>query len=147
MKLRRFSAIVDAYGSRAEYWPEAERFAAVELSRSSIEAARILADARRLDGALTRSALGQVHVDAAGLDALRNRICRAAAQPATVGWFGRWFGFDITPSQLWPSVAGLALATVLGFGVGIGGLLQGESSRDADDVAALSSIDLPAAGP
>ncbi len=146
MKLRRFSAIVEAYGADPSGWPETERASALKLGGSSLEAARILADARALDGVLRSSAFGRMQLDPARTALVRARI-RVPAIPARDNWFRRWFGFDLTPSQLWPSLAGLAVASVLGFGVGIGGLLQVGSDREPDDVTALSSLDLPAAGP
>lgn len=145
MKLRRFNAIVNAYGAEPERWPERERAAAVELSRSSLAAARSLAEARSFDRALASSAMNdRVTVDPTRMAALRARIA-AATRPVTESWFGRWLGFDLTRSQLWQSAAGLALATVLGFGVGLGGLLHAGSDHDSEDIRALAVLDLPAA--
>jgi hypothetical protein len=81
----------------------------------------------------------------AALARLRSRIV-AAAGPRVESWFRRWFGFDLTPMQLWPSLGGLALASALGFTVGIGGLIQTDTDHDTDDIALLSPIDLPAIG-
>jgi hypothetical protein len=144
VKLRRFNAIVDAYGGWPEHWPEQERAAALELSRSSLIAARALADARTLDRTLQSSAARRP-TDPTHMAALRARIM-AAAKPIADSWFGRWFGFDITRSQLWQSAAGLAFATVLGFGVGLGGLLHAGSDHDSVELRSMAALDLPAAG-
>ncbi len=146
MKLSRFNTIVDAYGAAPERWPEHEREDALALSRSSLPAARLLAEARSLDRTLRSSASSGFAVDPARIAVLYAEIA-AAARPITRNWFGSWFGFDVTPSQLWPSAAGLALATVLGFGVGLGGLLHAGSDHDAQEVRVLSSIDLSAPSP
>jgi hypothetical protein len=52
MTLVRLGEILDAYGARAERWPEAERAAAFALLRASAEARRMHADAERLDAVL-----------------------------------------------------------------------------------------------
>ncbi len=143
MKLARFSAILEAYGATPERWPEAERAAALALTRSSLVAARALAQARALDNALESSALAAADADASRLTYIHARIV-AATNAVPPSLLRRWLGFDLAPSQLWPSVAGLALATVLGFAVGISGLMQADTNRDADDSIVLPSIDSPA---
>jgi hypothetical protein len=76
---------------------------------------------------------------------LHSAIVSAVRRRTPSTWFGRLFGFDLTPSQLWPSVAGLALASLLGFAVGLSGLLQTETDQ-TDEIVVLSPIDLPAIG-
>ncbi|MDB5397643.1 MAG: hypothetical protein JWM91_5149 [Rhodospirillales bacterium] len=144
MKLGRFSAILDAYGAAPERWPAHEREAALELARSSLPAARALSEAHALDTTLLRMSVPDIESDPERFISLRSAIV-SAAQPRIGNWFDRWLGVDLTPSQLWPSVAGLTVATLLGFAVGLGGLIQIDPDHDADDVAVLSSIDLPAA--
>jgi hypothetical protein len=144
VKLSRFQTIVDAYGAAPERWPDAEREAALALVHSSLPAARALRQARALDDRLVADGTPHVAEDWA-LAQLRARIV-AAAGPRIESWFIRWLGFDLTPMHLWPSLGGLALATVLGFTVGIGGLVQTDTDRDSDDIVLLSPIDLPAAG-
>jgi hypothetical protein len=143
VKLARFSAILEAYGAAPERWPEGERAAALALTRSSIVAARELAQARLLDDALESSALEDADADTSRLTFIHARIV-AATNKVSPSLLRRWLGFDLAPSQLWPSLAGLALATVLGFAVGISGLMQADTSRDADDSIVLPSIDSPA---
>lgn len=143
MKLARFSAILEAYGAASERWPEAEREAALALTRSSVVAARELAQARLLDNVLDASSLKDVDADQSKLTYLHACIV-AATNRVQPSFLRRWLGFDLAPSQLWPSLAGLALATVLGFAVGISGLMQADVSRDADDSIVLPSIDSPA---
>jgi hypothetical protein len=136
--LPRFRAIVDAYGATPERWPEAERAAALNLARSSIVAARALAEARRVDMVLRLDA--DREIPAARLARLQAGIV-ARAVPQAKNWMVRWLGFDIAPAQLWPSVAGLALASALGFVVGVGGLLQSEAARDVEYASGYPTVD------
>jgi hypothetical protein len=145
VKLGRFVAILEAYGAAPERWPREERDAALTLTRLSLPAARALNEARALDRALEEAVVPDIALDPPRFISLHSAIV-SAARPRRASWFARWLGIDVTPSQLWPSVAGLAIATVLGFAVGLGGLIQIGPDHDADDVAVLSSIDLSAAG-
>jgi hypothetical protein len=145
VKLGRFSAILETYGADPERWPADEREAARALAKSSLPAVRALADARALDSVLLQQAFPDIAEEPERFTLLHSAIVSGARHRAGT-WFGRWFGIDLAPSQLWPSVAGLALATVLGFAVGLGGLLQAETDHDVDEVSALTAIDLPAIG-
>ncbi len=145
MQLERFRTILNAYGAAPERWPEEERTDALALTRASVTAARELARALTLDSALEYAASAGASIGADRFAVLQARIVEAA-HPLTQSWTGRWFGINLTPMQLWPSVAGLAMATLLGFAVGIGGLLQSESDHDTDDGLVFSSIDLPIGG-
>ena len=146
MKLGRLSAILEAYGADPERWPADEREAALALTRSSVPAARALAEARMLDSMLLEQSFPDIADEPERFTLLHSAIVSATRRRVVQTWFGRWFGFDLTPSQLWPSVAGLALASVLGFAVGLGGLLQTDTDHDADEIAVLSPIDLSAVG-
>ena len=146
MKLSRLSAILEAYGADPERWPVDEREAALALTRSSVPAARALAKARMLDALLLEQSFPDIADEPARFTLLHSSIVSATRRRVVLTWFGRWFGFDLTPSQFWPSVAGLALASLLGFAVGLGGLLQTETDHDTDEIAVLSPIDLPAIG-
>jgi hypothetical protein len=145
VELGRFRTILNAYGATPERWPAEERADALALTRTSITAARALTDARTLDERLEASALSGHALDQPHLAALQARIVHAA-QPLMQSWMGRWFGISLTPMQVWPSIAGLAMASVLGFAVGLGGILQTESNRDADDGLVFSSVDLSIGG-
>jgi hypothetical protein len=146
VKLSRLSAILEAYGADPERWPAEERQAALALTRSSVPAARALAKARMLDSLLLEQSFPDIADEPERFTQLHSAIVSATRRRTVLTWFGRWFGFDLTPTQLWPSVAGLALASVLGFAVGLGGLLQTETDHDTDEIAVLSPIDLPAIG-
>ena len=145
MELDRFHTILNAYGAAPERWPQDERDACLTLTRMSVAAARALAEARILDESLKAYPFSNAMLEPHRFALLQARIVEAA-QPTMQSWMGRWFGVSLTPMQLWPSVAGLAMATILGFAVGLGGVLQTESNRDADDGLAFSSTDLSIGG-
>jgi hypothetical protein len=144
VKLSRFLTIVEAYGAAPEHWPERERPAAVALCRSSAEAANALARARAIDAALRQTDGNAAEPSPARLDHLHARIM-AAARDHRSGWFGRVFGIDLGPAQLWPSLAGLAVATGLGIAVGMSGWMQIDTPTMEPDDFAGSSIDIPMA--
>ena len=144
MKLGRFQAILDAYGASPERWPEHERAAALTLSRSSVVAARALAEARVLDAALDAMDDAELAPAPERLSMLQTRII-AAALPRAKSWFVQWLGLDLGPAQLWPSLAGCGFMVVLGFAVGFGGLIGG-TSHDSDEGIVLSSVDIVSDG-
>ena len=146
MKLSRLSAILEAYGADPERWPLEEREAALALTKSSVPAARALAEARMLDSVLLQQNVADIAEETEPFTLLHSAIVSRARLRPTQTWFGQWFGFDLAPSQLWPSLAGLALASVLGFAVGLGGLLQTDPDHEPDEIAVLSPIDLSAIG-
>jgi hypothetical protein len=145
VELGRFRTILNAYGATPERWPAEERDGALALTRTSVTAARALADARTFDETLKASTVSDLALDPNHFVILQARIV-SAAQPMMQSWLGRWLGISLTPRQLWPSVAGLAMASILGFAVGLGGILQTESNRDADDGLVFSSVDLSIGG-
>jgi len=145
MNIGRFKAILDAYGASPERWPERERADALALSRSSVVAARALADARTLDDALHASGYAELHLEPTRLAILKSRIV-AAAMPRARSWLGEWFGLDLTPMQLWPSLAGLALMAVLGFAVGFDGWIDAGASHDLDESLVMPAVDISADG-
>ena len=144
MNLGRFNAILDAYGAEPSRWPDRERAEALAFSRSSIAAARALAQARALDTALKHAPAVKLEAEPARFAYLHAQIM-SRSRLAVMSWPERWLGIDLTPRQLWPSVAGLALATLLGFAVGVTGLMQ-DNSHDLDDMM-LSAVDAPAIAP
>jgi hypothetical protein len=145
VKLSRLRAILEAYGADPQRWPADEREAATALTRSSVPAARMLAEARMLDSVLLEQTFPDIADEPEQFILLHSAIV-SGTRRLTRTWFGDWFGFELAPSQLWPSVAGLALASVLGFAVGLGGLLQTETDHETDEIAVLSPIDLSAIG-
>jgi hypothetical protein len=146
VQLSRLSAILEAYGADPACWPAGEREAALALTRSSVPAARALAEARLLDSMLQQQAFPDIADEPEQFTQLHAAIVSGARRRAPRTWFGHWFGFDLAPSQLWPPVAGLALASALGFAVGLGGLMQTETDHEVDEIAVLSPIDLSAIG-
>jgi hypothetical protein len=145
VKLGRFSAILDAYGAVPERWPADEREDALALAQSSVPAALALARARALDSVLSEQVFPDIALEDAAFARLQAAIM-AGTRHLGGTWLTRWFGIDLAPRQLWPSIAGLALATVLGFAVGLGGLLQAGSDHDTDEVSVLTPIDLTPIG-
>ena len=145
MKLGRFSVILGAYGAAPERWPADEREDALALAQSSVPAALALARARALDSVLSEQVFPDIALEDATFARLHASIMSGARHLGGT-WLARWFGIDLAPRQLWPSIAGLALATVLGFAVGLGGLLQAGSDHDIDEVSVLTPIDLTPIG-
>lgn len=112
--LARFGEILNAYGAHSRRWPRAEKAAALALVASSPHAAAMREEAARLDRLL-------------------NRVKVPAASSALVGTILADFdaGAQMTPRYLWrrirfmwptatvwrPAIA-LALATLVGVGVG-----------------------------
>lgn len=141
MKLGRLSAILDAYGAAPERWPAAEREEALALVRSSVPAARALAQAEAFDKVLNHAAIPELAPNSQRFTALHATIV-SRVRPRQASWFTRWLGVDLTPSQLWPSLAGLTVATVLGFAVGLGGLIQADTDHESEEVSMLSPFDL-----
>jgi hypothetical protein len=115
---------------------------ALALTRGSVVAARELADARMLDDALGCAA---AHPEIDRLAVLQHRIVNAA-NPLMQSWMWRVFGVSLTPMQLWPSVAGLAFAMILGFTAGLNGMLQTETAHDTDDGLTFLSADTSIGG-
>jgi hypothetical protein len=144
VKLGRFIAILDAYGAAPERWPERDRADALALARSSVAAARALAQVRALDEALRAFDAPALAAESPRFAALHDRIL-ARARPLAKGFLGRWLGFEVKPAQLWPSVGGLALATMLGFAVGVAGLVQTDSASESDD-SLIPTVDASISG-
>lgn len=148
MELNRFNTILEAYGASPERWPEGEREAALALTRSSVVAARALMAARAIDTALSDAASADAErfaMTGGELDLLHDRIL-AAATARRKSWAAEWFGLDLTATQLWPSVAGLSFAMILGFAAGFGGVLQSSTGSDIDEIAVIPSFDIAASG-
>lgn len=116
MKLKRFARLLDSYGSNPERWPEDERDAALALLAASTEAGDLRDLAQPLDQMLDHSIAG------GGDDALRARIMtvpyRHSTAPEGQVIAGRWKA-RTSSLGLWPRMAAMAAACVLGFVAGI----------------------------
>ncbi len=93
MDLPRFSALCDAYGGTIARWPEPHRSAAAQLA-VTVEGARLLARADRLDNALADWSV------AGASDALMAAILHHAPLPRRQRRIALW----------WSGLAGLTLA-------------------------------------
>lgn len=125
MKPERLEYLLDAYGADPNRWPASERASAEVLLAAEPLAARLAADARRLDRALDTFAVAPAHRE------LRDSILRQARNvdaPRKLSW--RDVLGDLLPVRpLWPNLAGLAAAAILGIGIG----LVGPGATPADD--------------
>jgi hypothetical protein len=127
MNLDRFNCLLDAYGAAPSRWPEAERRAGLEFMARSPAARAAAAEAERLDTVLDRAPRQ------APSAALLGTVLAAA--PRRTSWLHALLG----GTPVWQPVAALALAAILGLGLGGSGKL----ALPADevvlvDVAALS---------
>lgn len=129
MTLDRFRRLLEAYGAAPKRWPAAEREAALALRDSSEQARALLTAGEALD-----SLLDEAPAQVASA-AVTGSILAARPMPAaTAGWWRLLFG----PLPLWQPLAALALAAILGFGLGsTGGMLPPEDDVVVVDVAAV----------
>jgi len=134
MKLDRLQHLLDAHGADPRRWPAAERADAEALIARDPQAARLADAARRLDQALDSFA-----VEPAGM-ALQEAILRRARTldaPRRLSWRDM-LGEFLPVRPLWPNLAGLAAAAVLGIGIGLVDLGTAASDEgEAQTVAAL----------
>jgi hypothetical protein len=128
MHARRLRRLLAAYGADPGRWPGAEAPAAQALLRASPEALALEREARALDARLDR------HLPPALDPALLERTLARAAQldqeqpPAHPGWLA-W------PRPVWPQLAALAGAAVLGLIVGWSDLLPAPADPPLDAIA------------
>lgn len=123
MKRARLIDILDAYGADPARWPDVEREAAQALLARSAEAARAVAEARRLDALLDRAPPITLDLDATALAAAASAAPqRRRRGNRSAGWSG--FG--------WPRFAGLAACALAGFIVGWSGFELGSQAEIAD---------------
>jgi hypothetical protein len=123
----RFAALLAAYGGDERRWPADERDAALALIARDPALAAARDDARRLDAELDR------HPDPPSVAINPLAITQAARAAASARQ---------TPSggagqRLWPRVASLAAAALIGFVVGISGVAHKPASPEADEAWAL----------
>jgi len=128
MTLERLRDILDAYGAEPAHWPEAERAAMQELIATSPGAQTALAQAAALDALLAHDRPVMPTLNPIKIAA------RAAATPRVPR--GSW-----AVRSMWPNVAGLAAAAIVGFVVGWTGLDQNFTSvASADQVDAVGDV-------
>lgn len=134
MHIRRLRRLLAAYGADPRRWPEAEAPGAEALLRSLPQAEALQREARALDARLDR------HPAPAPDQALLERALARAAEleqeqpPAWLPWLGGW------PRPVWPQLAALAGAAVLGLIVGWSDLLP-PPADPAPDAIALTLLD------
>lgn len=119
MMIWRFRRLIRAYGGDPLRWPENRRRAAQALLERSDRARTLLAEARRLDAALSADKLPSaderlVSLIVARATALPQERLQAASGGFELGW---------SLPRLWPQAVGLAAAAVLGVVVGLTDLL------------------------
>ena len=144
MKIERFRAILDSYGTRSDAWPEAERDAATALIETSADAKNLLEAGAALDHMLDRVPAPQPADDAylrrlAEIPAICEHQTRRAArggragsddhgQAAVLSWF-RPTGFAV-------QLTGLAAAGILGLMLGFSNFSTGPESIERIDASA-----------
>jgi anti-sigma-K factor RskA len=139
MTLERLRAVIDAYGTSAQRWPETERAAAAALLAESAEARALATAAAPLDELLdavpgiTPTAPMRAAILAA---APRGRLRRGEGWRAFIGELGGW------------RLAGAVLAASLVLGIVSGGWLSlGQTATEATspDLLTLAQLDDSAA--
>ena len=128
--LARLSVVLDAYGTKQERWPQAERARLAAFIETDAGAARLFSEARALDNVL---AFAPRHARA---EALESRIMAAAAGlpqiehgSGAVIAFPRRTGSGTLPGQIgdgrarmmWPELTLLAASLFLGLLIGLSG--------------------------
>lgn len=123
MDIERFKALIEAYGSDADRWPELERAAALTFVEGSAEAHRLLEEEIALDRALDAVPTQSVS------RTLEDRIL--ATLPARGATRDVWW--RSLAAQRWAPAAAVACSLVLGLLVGasLPGLV-GITAGDAD---------------
>jgi hypothetical protein len=128
MTIDRFRDILDAYGADPAHWPEPERAAMQDLIASSPGAQTALANAASLSALLAHDRPAMPTLTPLQIAA------RVSATPLVPrgGWMVR---------RMWPNVAGLAAAALIGFVVGWTGLDQNFTSvASADQGEAIGDV-------
>jgi hypothetical protein len=136
MKLDRMQHLLDAYGADPARWPARERDAAEVLAAASPDAARLLDQARRVDSALDAFAV------APATQALHDAILRSARRvdpPRRPTW-RELVGEFLPVRPLWPNLAGLAAAAILGIGIGLTDLGTGTALADETDAQTAHAL-------
>jgi hypothetical protein len=149
MTLNRLQQLAEAYGADPKRWPVEDRAALEALVGQHPAARSILRDEQNLD-----RLLDGWRVDGADW-ALERRILATAAMASqvrvvgpwqrVVGWLETIWPSDRLPDgrRLWPQVAGLAAAAMIGFFVGISdfGTLDTAGASNFDETLTGSSVE------
>jgi len=116
MTLERLRELLDAHGADPDRWPAGERAAAEVLIEGRAEARALVAEAARLDALLDRwPAPAASPFLAARIAALATDLPQR--KPSLAERLGWWL-----PGPVWPQLAGLAAALLIGFTLGFSGL-------------------------
>ncbi len=144
MKIERFKAILDSYGTRSYAWPEAERDAATAFIEASADAKNLLEAARALDRMLDMAPAPQPADDAylkrlAEIPALSGHQGRRTARERRAG--SDRLGQAAIPSWFRPTgfavqLTGLAAAGILGLMLGFSSFSTGPESIEQIDASA-----------
>ena len=133
MTLERLRAVIEAYGTSAARWPEAERTAAAALLAESTEARALAAQAAPLDQLLDAvPAFGPTAAMRAAILAAapQRRLRRGEGWRVFIGELGGW------------RLAGAVLAASLALGIVSGGWLSlGQTAETSPDLLQLAQLD------
>lgn len=144
MKIERFKAILDSYGTRSDAWPEAERDVATALIETSADARNLLEAAGALDRMLDMAPEPRPADDAylkrlAEIPAVSGNQTRRAARGRPTGSDGHgqtavasWF----RPTGFAVQLTGLAAAGILGLMLGFSNFSTGPESIERIDASA-----------
>ena len=133
MTLDRFTRIVEAYGSRADRWPEQEREAALQLVAGNEQARALLERSAGLDELIDAAP------DLSASRSLRERIL-AAAPAARRRWAERlndWASGLWPLGRNWQPLGALAAAAALGVAAGLGVPAPADAEPEAYEVSDL----------
>jgi hypothetical protein len=133
MKINRLREIVAAYGAEPSRWPLAERAAAQGLIAADPAARGLVAEAAVLDRALDR--VGAPAPAGTTLAAAIVGAARSRPQRRRSGFADRLAG--AWPTPLWPQLAGLAAALVIGFAIGFTGIGAADADAATDPLLLL----------
>lgn len=122
MRHGRLQRLIEAYGADPARWPAEERDAAVRRAAGDPAAQAALAEARQLDDLLDR-------LEAPEAGALSLPAALPAQQRPFLAGLASW--------RLWPGVAVLAMASVLGVAIGLSDIADRVAGASNGDVAAL----------
>jgi hypothetical protein len=134
----RLPTLLEAYGADPARWPEADRHAGAALANRR-DLADALAEARRLDGQLDayRAPEASARLRQAILD--RTRQVPQERRLSLAFWLA-----DMMPLRpLWPNLASLSLALLLGLAAGFSdlGTTEADAATPAASIFGIESLD------